>query len=604
MKKLSPSRALAAKLLHQAFIQLKQHGPTLHTSKLFQLIEESVELDEWATELYEATGNTRWQSILHFFSINAVKAGFLEKVKGDWTLTSKGAQAVELGHEGILEAVTDAYKRWRIENPRLKTETDEDVIEKKILSEIELNGVRFWKVSCGLGGRYSADHKRFGVISLGWDGVPDITKFKTVEEIINHVESLPETEFDKVYATKTCWAFAHDIKPGDFIMGYGSGAVLQIGTVEGPYEFLDVKTWASGSTDRVDDSQRHIRRVNWLDLDTVETSALSPELKKKMVRNQTMFELTEAEGTEILKRAGFTEEARPVQKARQDAKPKITIEDLVSSSGKSKEFLTSLERRLIEKRQVVLYGPPGTSKTHLALMFSHFFQDEHSRFERVQFHPSYSYEDFIEGYRPQDKGAGFEVQSGIFKDFCREAQRNPNSRHVFLIDEINRGNLAQIFGELLYLLEYRNEEVLLTYSKTKFSIPDNVYLVATMNSADRSIALVDYALRRRFDFFELPADENVLRAYLAKNNCKVPIDAVVGFFRKVNEIVTTELGKHYAVGHTYFMKKDMTFDTLQDIWRYSIAPLMDEYFFNNDGLRQSLTLDSMLQSFDPTRKAA
>ena len=182
------------------------------------------------------------------------------------------------------------------------------------------------------------------------------------------------------------------------------------------------------------------------------------------------------------------------------------------STDKIKEINNLLER----KKQIIFYGSPGTSKTYFANKFSEFFAAKVENIKIAQFHPSYSYEDFIEGIRPnlskEGKAEGFFKKEGIFKIFSKIAKDNPNEKFVLIIDEINRGNISKIFGELIYLLEYRHEEISFTYSfntHDKFSIPLNLYIIGTMNSADRSIAFVDYALRRRFYFIDFYPDTNV-----------------------------------------------------------------------------------------------
>ena len=455
--------------------------------------------------------------------------------------------------------------------------------------ELDFKNHRFWKISCGRAGRYAPAHKDAGVISIGWGGLIDLSKFKNKDDCLAHFKEFDTNDYDKAYATQQCWAFSREIKDGDFIFGYGSGTILMVGKVVGGYEYKDVAAWTGGKYPQVVASHKHIRHVTWFNIEPVETANLSSDLKRKLERNQTIFELTEPEAKEILSKGGYSNTNLEPQPEYPEDNELISIDELVVNTAKPKEFFQAIERRLLETRQVIFYGPPGTSKTHIAQLFSQYFRNGRGQSVSVQFHPSYSYEDFIEGYRPTKDG--FDILPGSCKAFCKKALGKPNERFVFLIDEINRGNLAQIFGELLFLLEYRDKEANLIYSKSPFTIPDNVFIIGTMNSADRSIALVDYALRRRFDFFELSADTKVLETYLNNNNCQISAKRVVELFTKVNNAVISELGKHYAVGHTYFMKPDMTEQKLREIWQYSVAPLLEEYFFNNARIIENLSFE-------------
>lgn len=185
------------------------------------------------------------------------------------------------------------------------------------------------------------------------------------------------------------------------------------------------------------------------------------------------------------------------------------IKLLIGSSRRSGQdnilpigLLTEIEALLLKKRQIIFYGPPGTSKTYVTRKFSEYFTQNIVDVEIIQFHQSYSYEDFVEGIKPNisvTAGIEFSRQPGLFKNLVKRCIEHPTERFVLIIDEINRGNISKIIGELVYLLEYRNEAISLTYSPgEKFYIPSNLYIIGTMNSADRSIAFVDYALRRRF----------------------------------------------------------------------------------------------------------
>lgn len=238
---------------------------------------------------------------------------------------------------------------------------------------------------------------------------------------------------------------------------------------------------------------------------------------------------------------------------------------------------------LHEKRQVIFYGPPGTGKTyvarHLGRLLTELAEPPPERLAIVQFHPAYGYEEFIEGIRPKriDGGAAIEypVVPGAFVRFCREAARI-GGPCVFIIDEINRGNIPRIFGELMLLLEYRDLDVLLPYSGTRFRIPRNVYLIGTMNTADRSIALVDFALRRRFHFFQFAADPDLLDRWLVSHPTNVPYLAAL-YRRLTNEAIDDPA---FRIGPSYFMKADMDESALARIWRRSVMPYLREYYFD------------------------
>jgi uncharacterized protein (DUF2461 family)/MoxR-like ATPase len=244
-----------------------------------------------------------------------------------------------------------------------------------------------------------------------------------------------------------------------------------------------------------------------------------------------------------------------------------------------------LVEMLEDKKQIILYGPPGTGKSYvaqeLAKLMTGLADPPADRVDMIQFHPAYSYEDFIEGIRPESiPGAegtftvDYPTKPGGFVTFCRNAQKNPGKPHIFIIDEINRGNTARIFGELMLLLEYRQRSVPLPYSKQRFCIPENVYLIGTMNTADRSIALVDFALRRRFHFFYFRADPDLLERWLEHN--PVSISYLATLYRALIEEGAID-DPDYAIGPSHFMQPDLTEAKLRSIWRHSIEPYLREY---------------------------
>jgi 5-methylcytosine-specific restriction protein B len=249
-------------------------------------------------------------------------------------------------------------------------------------------------------------------------------------------------------------------------------------------------------------------------------------------------------------------------------------------------MIEEIEELLLNKKQIIFYGPPGTSKTFFAKKFSEYFTHAKQNITIIQFHQSYSYEDFIEGIKPNlteaGESNGFIRQSGLFKNLVRKCIDNPDRRFVLIIDEINRGNISKIFGELIYLLEYRNEKIHLTYSPLEeFYIPDNLYMIGTMNSADRSIAFVDYALRRRFYFKEFYPDTNkdILVKWFANNQSIADSTAVINLLDQLNMRISEQIGREYQIGYSYFMIKDLDKIKLKRLIEYAIIPLVEQYFF-------------------------
>lgn len=263
----------------------------------------------------------------------------------------------------------------------------------------------------------------------------------------------------------------------------------------------------------------------------------------------------------------------------------LSLDQLAESSYTSLADLQQIEQVLLDRRQIILYGPPGTGKSFVAINFASYFVGKEGDFETVVFHPSYSYEDFVEGIRPRafPGGIDYPVQSGILKRLSQTARDHQDRRYVLIIDEINRGNVAKILGELFLLLEYRDVPVPLLYSGEHFKLPPNVYFIGTMNSADRSIALVDFALRRRFAFFEFPPKIEILRKYFDKNPPEVDRHAVLDLFQNMNKKIESErtLGKTFKIGHSYFMEKALSQNRLDNIWQFKIRPLLEEYYFEN-----------------------
>jgi 5-methylcytosine-specific restriction protein B len=246
------------------------------------------------------------------------------------------------------------------------------------------------------------------------------------------------------------------------------------------------------------------------------------------------------------------------------------------------------------KKNIILQGPPGVGKAFIErrLGYALLRSDDHARIKFVQFHQSYSYEDFIEGYRPKD--GSFVLREGLFRSFCKQAAEDSANDYVLVIDEINRGNLSKIFGELLMLIEpdKRNPAwaVQLAYSGDSFYVPANVHMIGLMNTADRSLAMVDYALRRRFTFFTLEPQfgSEKFATFLKELGAEEKlIDSIVGRFNKLNSDIaadTTNLGPGFCIGHSFFCSSNSN-SLLGGAWfkevvKTEVAPLLREYWFD------------------------
>ncbi len=276
----------------------------------------------------------------------------------------------------------------------------------------------------------------------------------------------------------------------------------------------------------------------------------------------------------------------------------VLAEDLLFDVDELRKIETLLS--LNDKRQIIFQGPPGTGKTYVARKLAEYLAGSEERVRLVQFHPSYAYEDFVQGFRPAPGGeqVGFVLRNGPLLDMAEAAAKAPDAKHFLVIDEINRGNLAKVFGELYFLLEYRDEKMHLQYSDRPFSLPTNLYIIGTMNTADRSIALVDLALRRRFHFMEFHPDKAPVQGLLGRWLAKHALEPA--WVESVVDLANKKLAdEHAAIGPSYFMQTDesgnpdLNEEKVRLTWEHNVLPYIEERLFGESERLDDFDLDDL-----------
>lgn len=363
-----------------------------------------------------------------------------------------------------------------------------------------------------------------------------------------------------------------DAKVGDKIIGYESTPIKQVVAI------LEV-------TKEQDEERIYFKKVESLsspvDFALLKACPGLENMEFFVCSQGSLFKLTKNEYEQIL---DLIREENPVQtnKIINKYTKKDFLNDVFVTDAKYDRFVSVLKK----KKNIILQGPPGVGKTFAAkrLAYSVMEEKDDDRIEFIQFHQNYSYEDFMLGYKPCENG--FEMKYGIFYQFCQKASNHPDKDYFFIIDEINRGNMSKIFGELLMLIEpdYRDNKIKLAYNGLDFSVPQNLHIIGMMNTADRSLALIDYALRRRFSFFTMEPgfDTDGFKKYQQKLNSLV-FDKLIDRVKDLNDEILKDdsLGSGFCIGHSYFCNLDTcTSEILLDIVDFDILPMLNEYWFD------------------------
>ena len=423
-------------------------------------------------------------------------------------------------------------------------------------------------------------------ICIGWSEMGDLSSIQDKSDLSDlHENCYPsKTKNGRAQDVSQIWTFVKAMAIGDYVV-YGDGKNAHIGKIVSNYYFDETNG---------DQHPGYVnnRKVEWLK--SFAYSDLPKEFKNSLCSSRSIFSLNVYKSLilELLEK-GVVDMDDGIE-VTQEETVEYTKEDFLVDVFMTNEEYDSLYNLLKYKRNVILQGAPGVGKTYLAkkLAYSIIGCTSASQVEMIQFHQNYSYEDFIMGYKPNENG--FELKDGVFYKFCKRAAEEPDKEFFFIVDEINRGNLSKIFGELMMLIEgdKRGKAIKLAYKDEEFFVPENVYLIGMMNTADRSLAMMDYALRRRFSFFEVePAfKKEAFRRHLESfiHNGLI-VNKVINRLSDLNDKIADEntsgLGKGFCIGHSYFcvepVEGQSENDWYKSIIKFEICPLLDEYWWDD-----------------------
>ncbi len=400
---------------------------------------------------------------------------------------------------------------------------------------------------------------------------PDVWKFSD----INVGETMEYTLLNENGNKRRVYQNFLDAKAGDIVIGYASTPTLQVVALGEIAKDTDDKHLYFRKTEQLLNPIDYSIIKNYEELQDMECMAGGGR--------GTLFKVTEDEYQvlmEIIRKYNPLTATNPLET--------YTDSDFLSEVYMSASELQRLKALLRNKKNIILQGAPGVGKTFTAERLAYTLMgvvDKH-RVEMVQFHQNYSYEDFILGYKPNVNG-GFELKHGVFYKFCKKALNTPDKDFFFIIDEINRGNLSKIFGELLMLIEnsYRGKEIKLAYTDELFTVPKNLHIIGIMNTADRSLAMIDYALRRRFSFFEMTPGFKTegFKNYLDTLSNE-QLNRIIDGIQTLNDVISKDdsLGNGFCIGHSYFCNQsEFSLDWLKNVIEYDIEPMLKEYWFDD-----------------------
>ena len=439
------------------------------------------------------------------------------------------------------------------------------------LGDDDVSEVHYWIYAPGTNACKWDDCLERGIMLLGWEELGDLSTYESQGAIAQALREYYNRNESFKNDSLATWQFANEIRTGDIIfVKRGVTEIIGKGVVTSEYSY-----------DEEGNDYPNIREVDWSKTGSWNVGNILPQ--------KTLTDITYYKDKVSLLKSLFDESEESTEEDIPEY-PEYTIDDFLDDVYIDEYQYETLVALLRAKKNIILEGAPGVGKTFAAkrLAYSIMGVKDIDRVMMVQFHQSYAYEDFVMGFRPTE--TGFELREGAFYSFCKKASDDKENDYFFIIDEINRGNISKIFGELFMLIENdkrgSSNKIRLLYQNEMFYIPENVYIIGMMNTADRSLAMLDYALRRRFAFYDLkPAfNSDGFKAY--QQELENPtFDKLISCIKRLNEQISTDdsLGEGFMIGHSYFcnFEPDKVDDIrLSDIVEYEIIPMLKEYWFD------------------------
>lgn len=526
-----------------------------------KIVENEQLSDEEVNAIRGKNNVNKFENEVAFARSYLVNAGYIDKsIYGVWTLTEAG-KSVEMTDD----MASDIFKSGvaQAQNSR----------EKKgaAIADDDVDTVHYWIYAPGENSCMWEEFYSEGIMAIGWGEIGDLKTFDSKDAMKSKMKETFDASLSYKNAAHATWQFVNDMKIGDIVfVKKGMHQLVGRGVVSSDYEY---------DADR-NDKYGNIRKVNWTH------KGEWPHPGQAVMK--TLTDITSyTDYVEKLNALFEDESAEDVEEVSKNY-PVYTEDDFLDEVFMTEEEYSKLVGILKAKKYVILQGAPGVGKTFAAkrLAYSVMGVKDIDRVMMVQFHQSYSYEDFIMGFRPST--TGFELKKGAFYNFCKKAEIDSDNDYFFIIDEINRGNLSKIFGELFMLIENdkRGIELQLLYSDEKFAVPANVYIIGMMNTADRSLAMLDYALRRRFAFFEIKPgfETDGFREYrMSLDNDK--FNKLINCVENLNSVIASDesLGEGFCIGHSYFCNLEVDKidnECLYGIVEYELIPLLKEYWFD------------------------